>query len=299
MKRLLLCLLTTALLAVPTAAPAENILATLEDALQSTDAVQPGLERYQATVNTERIAATISSMTAAMPPEMPRPQIPSVTKYWRRGTAQSLIIAEGMQSSPFMQQMVQRISSSLSIEPAELLLPPGKQAERQRLAGQGTVRSTATDLPDRILRRVEISFATPAEVDQAFYGNGLRLPQKGIARLQFDIDVKTRTVRELTVQTATGEQLLAEFRYRQASGGYLPERVRVTSPDGKIDDLLEITFAEVSGFLLPAKTLRILNRPDIKDTLEVTFSNYRVNHPFPDEVETRFATPANPAGKTP
>ena len=159
--------------------------------------------------------------------------------------------------------------------------------------------STETKLADSVLQRVEIVFATPADIGEAFYGNGLRLPQKDIVKLQFDLDVKTRTVRELTVQTADGASLLAEIRYRPATGGFIPERVQVTSPDGKVDDRLEITFTEVDGFLLPAKIVRSLDRPDLKDNLEVTFSNYRVNQPFPAEVDAQFVNPAISPGKTP
>lgn len=298
MNRLLL-LLIIAILALPMTTRAENSLAPLEAVVQTADSLQPGLTGYQTTIHTARIAESIASMTAAMPTDMPRPQVPVVIKYWRRGTPRSLIVAEGEQNSPFMQQMVQRVSSSLAIEPEGLILPSGKAAERQRLAEQATVRGTETKLADSVLQRVEIVFATPTDIGEAFYGNGLRLPQKDIVKLQFDIDVNTRTVRELVIQTATGESLLAEIRYQPATGGFLPERVRVTSPDGKVDDRLEITFTEVDGFLLPARIVRSLNRPDLKDNLEVTFSNYRVNQPFPAEVDAQFVNPAIPPGKIP
>ena len=298
MKRLLVPLFIVCLL-LPLAAFAENNLAPLESAVQSPDSVQPGLDSYRAIVQTERIASTIASMTAGMPADMARPQPPTVVKYWRRGAGRSLIVAEGGQTLPFMQQMVERISASLAIDPEELLMPPGKSAERQRLSAPATVRSTATNLADNVLQRVEIRFPSPADIGDSFYGSGLRLPQKGIARLQFDIDAKSRTVRELTIETGTGELLLAEFRYRQAAGGQLPEKIRVTSPDGKVDDRLEITFTEAGGHLLPAKVVRILNRPGLQDNLEVTFSDYRINQPFSAEVESQLATPAKPGTKTP
>jgi hypothetical protein len=297
MKRLLLLIML--LYVLPTAVCAENRLALLEGVAQSAAALQPGLESYQATIHTDRIAATIEAMTASIPADLPRPEVPKVIKYWRRGAPRSVIIASGAQTAPLVQQMVQRISASLAIEPEELLLPPGRATERQRLAAQATIKSTATSLADTVLQRVEVNFAAPADVGDAFYGNGLRLPQNGISRLLFDIDVNSRTVRELTVQTAAGEQLLAEFRYRPANGGLVAERVRVTSPDGKIDDLLEVTFTEVSGYLLPQKTVRHLQRPDLQDHLEVTFNGYRVNQPFPAEVEAQLASQGKPAVTAP
>lgn len=298
MKRLPL-LLIILLLAVPTAIAAENRLALLEEVAHSAETLQPGLESYQATVHTDRIAATIAAMTASMPAELPRPEAPTVTKYWRRGAPRSVIIASGAQPAPFIQQMVQRISASLAIEPEELVLPPARKAERQRLVAQATIKSTATALPDQVLQRVEINFPAPTDVGDAFYGNGLRLPQNGITKLLFDIDLDSRTVRELTVQTATGEALLAELRYRPVRGGLLAERVRVTSPDGKVDDRLAVTFTEVAGFLLPAKTERTLQRPDLQDHLEVTFTSHRVNLPFPAEVETQFADQGKSEAPTP
>lgn len=298
MSRMIL-LLTILCLALPVGASAENRLALLENAVQSAASLQPGLNSYRVTVHTERIAETIASMTAGMPPDMPRPQVPVVVKYWRRGTPQSLIVAEGDQASPFMQQMVERVSSSLAIEPELLLLPPDKGLQRQRLADLATIRNSETNLAGNLLQRMEILFPSPADIGEAFYGNGLRLPQKDVVKLQFDIDGKSRTIHELTVQTGTGELLLAEFRYQPTAGGMVPERVRVTSPDGKVDDRLEITFTEVDGYLLPAKTVRRLNRPGLQDDLEVIFSDYRINQPFPAEIETHFASPPGNGAKAP
>jgi hypothetical protein len=299
MKRLSLFVLTVMLLAAPAAAQVEDRLAALEAAAHSSGTLQPGLENYQATVVTDRIAAMIQSSTASMPADLPRPAVPTVVKYWRLGAPRSVIVATGAQASPFVQQMVQRISANLAIEPDELVLPPGKVAERRRLAGQATVKSTETTVADSVLQRVELLFAIPADLGDAFYGSGLRLPQSGIGKLQFDIDARTRTVRELVVHTTAGDQLLAEFRYRQVRGGWLAERVRVTSPDGKVDDRLEVTFTEVAGYLLPEKTVRILNRPALRDHLEVSFTNYRVNQPFPAEIDAQLTTPAAPVMKAP
>jgi hypothetical protein len=299
MKRLPLLVLTVMLGAGALAAHAEDRLAALEAAAHATASLQPGLESYQATVVTDRIAAMIQSSTASMPADMPRPEVPTVVKYWRRGTPRSAIVASGAQASPFMQQMVQRISANLAIEPDELVLPPDKGAERRRLAEQATVKNTETAVADNVTQRVELLFAIPADIGDAFYGNGLRLPQNGISKLQFDIDARTRTVRELVVQTAAGDQLLAEFRYRPVRAGLFVERVRVTSPDGKVDDRLEVTFTEVAGYLLPEKILRVLNRPGLQDRLEVAFTDYRLNQQFPAEVETQLTTPATPAMKTP
>jgi hypothetical protein len=198
-----------------------------------------------------------------------------------------------------MQQVVERVSAGLAIEPEELILPPGRGAERRQLAEPATVRSVETTLAETVLRRIEILFPVPTDIGDAFYGKGLRLPHKDVTRMQFDIDARSRAVRELSVQTATGTQLAVEFRYRAAAGGLLPERVRTTSPDGKVDDLLEVSFTEIAGYLLPARIVRTLNRPDLKDVLDVTFSAHRVNQPFPAGVEARMAAPPGAAVRTP
>jgi hypothetical protein len=299
MKSLPPLVLIVMLLAAPAVARVEDRLAALEAATHSAGTLQPGLKNYQATVVTDRIAAMIQSSTASMPADLPRPEVPTVVKYWRLGAPRSVIVATGAQASPFMQQMVQRVSANLAIEPDELVLPPGKAVERRRLAEQASIKSTETAVADNVLRRVELLFAIPVDLDDAFYGSGLRLPQSGIVKLQFDIDVKTRTVRELVVHTATGDQLLAEFRYRPVRDGLLAERVRVTSPDGKVDDRLEVTFTEIAGYFLPEKIVRTLNRPGLQDHLEVLFTNYRLNQQLPDEIEAQLATPATPARKAP
>ncbi len=86
------------------------------------------------------------------------------------------------------------------------------------------------------------------------------------------------------------------WRYR--AGAYLAAAPAL-SPDGKVDDLLEVSFTEVAGYLLPARIVRTLNRPDLKDVLDVTFSAHRVNQPFPAGVEARMAAPPGAAVRTP
>lgn len=289
MRRSLLALWLITLL-LPAPALADERLANLEAAAPAPDLLQPGLENFRATVVTERIAATLQALTAGMPADAPRPEVPTVVKYWRRGTPGGLIVAEGAHPHPYLQKMVQHFSSSLAIDPELLLLPPAAAADRQRLTAAATIRNSETRVADSVLQRVEIVFPAPTEIGNAFYGEALRLPHKGVVRLTFDINAGTKTVSELAVHTAEGRHLVAEFRYRTLPGGAVPTRVQVTSPDGKIDDLLEVSFAEVGGYLVPATTLRVLQRPDLRDRLEVSFQEYRINQPFPDEVEAAFAT---------
>lgn len=289
MNRSLGSLLLLALFLLPVSATADERLVSLEAAAPAINRLQPGLENFRATIVTDRIAATIQSLTAGMPPDAPRPEVPTVVKYWRRGNPEGLIVAEGAQSLPYIQKMVQHFSSALAIDPSELLLPAGAAEERQKLTATATVKNTETRVADSVLQRVDIVFPGPAEIGDAFYSEALRLPRKGIVRLTFDIDTATHNVTELAIHTAEGLHLVAEFRYQEVAGGSVPSRVRVTSLDGSIDDLLEVSFTEVGGFLVPASILRVLQRPDLRDRLEVAFRDYRINQPFPAGIDAAFS----------
>lgn len=268
---------------------ADDPLAKLEAAAQQDDQLQPGLESYQAVVETAKIREMIEKMTASMPSNLPRPAAPTVHKYWLRGAPRSLILAEGEQSNPYVAQMVERFSSSLAVELDALLLPADKIAERRELAGQATIKSTELVLDSNLMQRIDILFASPTDLNQAFYHTGLRLPQKQITSLTFDIDGKSGTITELTVVTADNLKLTAEIRYRQLASGNLPERLRVTSPDGQIDDLFDVHFAETAGYLLPTRMVRTIRRPDLQEDLDVSFKNYRVNQPLPEQVRTQLS----------
>lgn len=50
---------------------------------------------------------------------------------------------------------------------------------------------------------------------------------------------------------ADRQKLTVEIRYFDAFGGKLPQRFRITSPDGKVDDLFEAQLSEVAEFYLP------------------------------------------------
>ena len=110
-----------------------------------------------------------------------------------------------------------------------------------------------------MLYEVITTFSQPTDIKEAFYVEGMRLPQKEILSLTFDIDTKRDVISELTISTNSGLHLTVEIRYIAVPGGYTPERFKVTSPDGNIDDLFEVKFLELEGFHLPASMLRKLH----------------------------------------
>lgn len=287
MRHVLLLVLTGLLLSSPNLFAAEDHLTALEATVQDRDRLQPGLETYIVTVETAKVSEMIQKMTASMPPDVPRPQAPEITKYWQRSNGRSLVLAKSSQAMPYVEQMIERFSSTLAVALDDLLMPAETSSLRRRLTSGATVKMAETALAGQVLQQIDITFAEPVDLGDAFYRSGLRLPRKQVSTLHFDIDKQSATVTELDVTTADGTTLTVEFRYRTVPGGHLPERIHTTSPDGRIDDLFEVTFAETGGFILPLRMVRTLRRPDLTDDLDVSFNNYRINQPLPEEIRIR------------
>jgi len=284
--RTFLTVLTLLLFTLPAPLLADDRLALLESVAAASSAAQPGLESYLVTVETSRISEMLERMTAGMVSDVPRPTQPVITRFWSRKDGSGLVAGpEPLQ--PYVAQMVERVSTHLALELNSLLLPIDRSEQRRALTAKATVKSADVALGNDLTRRLEIVFATATDLDSAFYAPGMRLPQKQVKALIFDVDVRARTVNELVVLLADGQKLTVEIRYFDAPGGKLPQRFRVTSPDGKVDDLFEAQLSEVAGFYLPKSMRRILRRPDIQEDLEVHFRNYRVNQPIPEAMRAK------------
>ena len=287
MFRLFLIFCTCMLLLPPVSATASDQLAPLESAARQDDQAHSGLNTYEVRVETSKITEMIQQMTASMPADVPRPKPPIITKYWMRGASKSLILAEGNQANPYVDQMVERFSNNLVVELEAMLLPNGYADKRKALTDQATVKSTEVTWAETVLRRFEIHFDQPADLNQAFYRTSIRLPQNGIKTLIFDVDLNSNTITEVNVITADGVHLTTEIRYRQIAGGWLPERIQTTNVTGSIDDLIEVSFTEVDNYLMPSRMTRTLRRPDLQDELDVSFINYKINQPLPESVRIR------------
>lgn len=261
-------------------------LEPLEAVVMAVEQTQPGLFNYLATVETSRIEEMMTRLTQGIPSDVKPPPTPVIYKFWQRN-GESLVYASNTQATPFVEKMVDQISSNLAIELNEMLIPKGREQQRQELVKDAKVTLSDVALADKTIHHLEINFSEPKDLDQAFYLNGMRLPQKQIRSLVFDINAETHTVNEMEILVESGLQLTVEIRYLEVEGGMIPERFKVTSPDGKIDDLFQVTFTEVEGFKLPGSMLRTIQRPELQDQLEVKFKDYRVNQPMPPEVEKR------------
>ncbi|BCR06033.1 hypothetical protein DESUT3_31020 [Desulfuromonas versatilis] len=279
-----LAILLAVILALPAAAAAESGGAALEAVSQTYAATQPGLNTFQVTVQTSKFGRMLEQMTASMPANLPRPAQPVLKKYVSRELGASLIRAEGQNVFPYMQEMVGRLSAELAVDLRTLFLPLQEAEKRRQALGRAKVVSSETRLGDSRTLTVDIRFEAPADLHGAFYGAGLDLPQQGVAGLVFDLDPDSRILKRLEITLADGQLQVVELRHRLMEGGQVPREVHVTTPDGRIDDHLTTTFAEVKGFWLPVQQVRTIVRPGRNETITVSFSDYKLNAPLPAEV---------------
>lgn len=274
------------ILTTPTIVHADDNLAILEKVVSASSHTQPGLQNYQVTVETSRIEEMMTSMTSGMPADVEPPPPPVIVKFWQRN-GKGVIFARQEALTSYVEKMVNRLSANLAIELHEMILPAAQSEKRRRLIKDAKVMSSEVSLADQLIRRLEITFNKPTDLDGAFYVSGMRLPQKQVTSLIFDIDTRTNTVNELNIAVDGGLQLTVEIRYREVSGGYIPERFQITSPDGKIEDIFEVTLAKVDNFVLPTSMLRTIRRPELQEKLEVFFKDYQINQPIPEDIQTR------------
>lgn len=286
MLRFSLSSLILLLLIIPSPTTAASQLEILETVVAANEKAQPGLINYHVNVETSRIKQMMARLTKGIPPEVQPPPAPQIHKFWQR-SGEGLVYASNTEAAPYVEKMMQQASSHLAIELNEMLVPAGKSKQREDLVKGAEITLSEVALTDKLIRRLEITFAEPTDLDQAFYLSGMRLPQKQVTKLHFDIDAEAGTVNEMSLVLENGLRLTLEVRYITVPGGALPERFRITSPDGSIDDLFEVKFTEVDGFVLPESMRRTINRPNLQDDLEVLFKNYRVNQPIPADIQDR------------
>jgi len=274
------------ILTTPAILFANDNLAVLEKVAAANALTQPELQNYLVTVETSRIEEMMSSMTAGMPADVTPPPAPVIVKFWQRD-GEGLVFAKKETLTPYVEKMVNRLSANLAIELHEMILPADQADARQALVKNAKVKSSEVSLAEQLIQRLEITFNKPTDLNGAFYVSGMRLPQKQINTLTFDIDTRTNTVNEMSLTVEGGLQLTVEIRYLEVTGGSIPERFQITSPDGKVEDIFEATLAEVDNFVLPTSMLRTINRPELQERLEVFFKDYQLNQPIPEDIQTR------------
>ncbi len=263
---------TFLLLFIPLSALAQSSL--IEEVSRTYANSQPNLESYRVDVKTDKITEMIARMTASMPPEMQRPSEPKLVKYWHRDIG-STVRGEGA-VMPNMQQMINRFSQQFAIDIDRFFFPPDQSDQRAALIKQAELKSADTQIGNEIMHNIELLFAKPATISGAFYGTGLDLPQDGITRLEFEIDRKKKILRQIVIEAEEVPQLTVAIRHIEIGDEQFPVDIRVTSPDGKIDDHFVTTLATIASFQLPTMQVRNIRRPGVVEEMLVEFLNYKV-----------------------
>lgn len=275
----LLCLLFS----FPADLHADENLEVLEAVAAASAQVQPGLDSYLATVETKRLEEILTRMTNAVPADL-TPPVPEILKYWQRN-GRVVFFARESAPSPYVEQLIKLLTDNLAVEPGEMLLPLKRAEQRRQLVQAASTKLSEVALADKLIKRLEITFAMPTNLGGAFYSAAAYLPENHVTALVLDIDTDTHTVSEIQVVSDSGLHLTAEIRYIAVTNGYLPERLKITSPDGAIDDLFEIKFSEIDGYFLPTTMQRSNRSPGHEQDLKVVFKNLRVNQPVPDDIK--------------
>jgi hypothetical protein len=286
MPKSLPAILAILILILPNLLCAEGNRTVLESVASASRQTQPGLRSYLVTVETPQINEMMSSTISGMPVDVSSPGPPVVAKFWQRN-GKSLVFARPDMLSPSVEPIFKQISTDLAVELDQMILPFSMTEQRLELMKDAGVKLSEVLLADNLIQRLEISFGQPTDLAEAFYADSLHLPQKKVLSLSFDIDTGTRTVGELRMVTERGLHLMMEIRYVEVPGGHIPERFLITSPDGKVDDRIEVKFVEVNGFTLPASMLHVIRRPELQKSVEVFFKNYHVNEPVPEDIQAR------------
>ena len=74
----------------------------------------------------------------------------------------------------------------------------------------------------------------------------------------------------------------------------MPERIKITSPDGSFEDLLEITYGKIEGFSVPIKIVWMKRRPHLQEDFEAELADYKINQPFPEIIRKQIESIQQP-----
>lgn len=282
------CLITLfiSILTIPSLLLADHGLEALDRVVTANGQPQPGLQNYLANIETSRFEEMIASSASDIPPGIKPLAVPVVTKFWQRNS-KSLVYVKQLELAPYVEKMLKQLTANLAVEFNEMLLPAAQEEQRRNLLRGAKIKSSEVALAEDLFHHMEITFEKPTDLKGAFYVSSMPLPQKQVKTLTFDIDTKTNTVRELGLVSDNGLRLTMEIRYLKVAGWHLPERFQITSPDGKVDDFIEIKFTEVDSYLLPASMQRVIRHPDLQENLEIFFKDYQVNQPIPEDIQGR------------
>ncbi|HAD05009.1 MAG: hypothetical protein A2091_08965 [Desulfuromonadales bacterium GWD2_61_12] len=263
---------------------------SLEEIARAAAAQQPGLNNYQALLETDRVAEMIAKMTANLPPDAPRPQPPVLRKYWTRESGRVVVKADSMTAFPYMQEMVKRFSREFALELNGFFLPAHASAQRKALFALARAQQGENILGEERRLTVDLAFAAPTDLHRAFFADGLGLPQEGVTALACELDPVRKLLRRMEVTTRSN-RFSAELRYETLEKETLLTEVRVTTQDGRVDERFVNFFAPFDGFNLPTRQVRTSNRDGQQEVFSVTFSDYRINGDLPAAIVRELQQP--------
>jgi len=271
MRYVALILLALCLVSPLTAIAQEDLVEAVSTSYGS---AWPGLDAYRVKIKTDKIRQMVERMAASLPKDMVRPAVPELTKFWQRGRGQ--VIRPLIPVMPTMEQMIGRFSEQFAVDLGSFLLPADRQQARAALLKQAKVKSAETVIGNERLHAVEILFPQPTDIAGAFYGTAFDLPQRAVTRLVLDIDTQKLALRQMTVEAEGTPALTVDVRHSDLPGVALPAEVRITSPDGSIDEKFVTTFVETGGYYLPQRQDRQIRRPGQDESFSVEFFNYEL-----------------------
>lgn len=282
-------LMLATLLLLPLTAWADAT-ALLEKASRAMNDQQPELLNYRAAVETDQVETMLARMTANMPTNQPRPQVPQLFKYWDRQRQASLVRAEGPGVFPYMQEMIGRFSSSFSVELFDAFLPLGRDAERAALLGQATLQQYQSANASGQLTEVELRFAEPTDLGGAFYRDRLGLSQQRVTRLLLAIDGK-QLLRRLDITQEAGPSWSLSLDYEPHGSLQLPTSLHLRGDQGQREARVKTRFAEQDGFWLPVEQQQSLRQQEKSEERQVRFADYQINGALPEAVLQQMQTP--------
>lgn len=280
-----LILLMGILLSLPFSSAAAFDPSSIEKVARAYADVQPGLATHRSDVHSKNLEGLLARLVEASPPEAPQPTDLVLRRYWSRSSGKALVRLEGRNISPAIQKAAEQFASENIVDFRNFFLPLRARETRRKLLEKAEIKSHETRLEDSRTLHLEMAFSEPVNLKDAFYGTGLNLPRRSATAVSLDIDPDLQILNHLEITFADTSRLNVEIRHEKLpQGGFTPREIRITAPDGSIDDHLVTTFADVQGYRLPREQVRTVLRPETRETQTVLFTDHRINIPLPEEV---------------
>lgn len=246
---------------------------------------RPGLKNYVCDVKTTQFETMMKKMTSAMPEDLPRPEKPTIKKYWdsKKGM---VIRLEGKNIFPYMKDISKKMSEQFALELYDYFLPYSSTALRRKLLKNAEKRLEIVNG----YHRFYITFKDKTDIKDAFFKGGLPIPTNEVKSLVISVDMGRKIVKDVYIQYDKEEgykeyKLLAE--YKKADSNELMYNIYLMADDHSVMIGFRTEFDKIDGYFLPIKQIRTgegINVPEEEKRVEVEFVNYKINQPLPANV---------------